>query len=458
MTHFSSQISKSFKAYDIRGRIPDEFNEDVAYLIGRAYGEFLKPRKVCVGHDIRLTSPSISQALEKGLADHGCDVVDIGLSATEEIYFVTSDMKLDGGIMVTASHNPADYNGMKLVRHESRPISGDTGLKDIERLVLEHAFGDVADPRGAVTHVNTKDAYIDHLLTYIDVKKIAPLKVVMNCGNGCAGPILERLEPRIPIEFIKIFPEPDGSFPNGIPNPLLPENRDVTIDAVIAHKADLGIAWDGDCDRCFFFDETGEFIEGYYVVGFLAQAFLRDRPGSKIVHDPRLVWNTIEIVREHGGIPVMCKSGHAFIKDRMRKEDAVYGGEMSAHHYFKEFAYCDSGMIPWLLLIQTISTEGRPLSELVKARMEKYPVSGEINRTVSDPKAVMQAIQAHYASSAVSVDHIDGVSMEFDRWRFNLRPSNTEPVIRLNVETRQDKHLLAEKTEELLAMIGKFGA
>ncbi|MGB9618173.1 MAG: phosphomannomutase, partial [Desulfomonilaceae bacterium] len=252
MTHFSSEISKSFKAYDIRGRIPDEFNEDVAYLIGRAYGEFVKPRTVCVGHDIRLTSPSISQALERGLADHGCDVVDIGLSATEEIYFVTSHKKLDGGVMVTASHNPADYNGMKLVREESRPISGDTGLKDIERLVLEHAFGDAADPRGSITHVNTKDAYIDHLLSYIDVKKIAPLKVVMNCGNGCAGPILERLEPRIPIEFIKIFPEPDGRFPNGIPNPLLPENRDVTINAVIAHKADLGIAWDGDCDRCFF--------------------------------------------------------------------------------------------------------------------------------------------------------------------------------------------------------------
>ncbi len=458
MNHFSSEVSKSFKAYDIRGRIPDEFNEEVAYLIGRAYGEFIKPRTVCVGHDIRLTSPSISQALEKGLADYGCNVVDIGMSATEEIYFVTSHKNLDGGIMVTASHNPADYNGMKLVREQSRPISGDTGLKDIERLVLAHAFGDVAQSRGSVTHVNTKDIYIDHLLTYIDVKKIAPLKVVMNCGNGCAGPILERLEQRIPIDFIKIFPEPDGTFPNGIPNPLLPENRDVTIDAVISHKADAGIAWDGDCDRCFFFDETGEFIEGYYVVGFLAQAFLRDRPGSKIVHDPRLVWNTIEIVREHGGIPVMSKSGHAFIKDRMRQEDAVYGGEMSAHHYFKEFAYCDSGMIPWLLLIQTMSMEGRPLSELVKARMEKYPVSGEINRTVSNPKAVMRAIEAHYGTNAVSVDHIDGVSMEFDRWRFNLRPSNTEPVIRLNVETRQDQDLLAEKTQELLAMIERFGA
>ena len=458
MTHFSSNISNSFKAYDIRGRIPDEFNDEVAYLIGRAYGEFLKPKTVCVGHDIRLTSPSISQALEKGLADHGCNIEDIGLSATEEIYFVTSYKKLDGGIMVTASHNPADYNGMKLVREQSRPISADTGLKDIQRLVMEHSFGKPVVPQGIVTNVNTKDAYVDHLLSYIDVKKIAPLKVVMNCGNGCAGPILEKLESRIPIEFIKIFPEPDGSFPNGIPNPLLPENRGVTIEAVISHKAHLGIAWDGDCDRCFFFDETGQFIEGYYVVGFLAQAFLRDRPGSKIVHDPRLTWNTIEIVREHGGVPVMSKSGHAFIKDRMRKEDAVYGGEMSAHHYFKEFAYCDSGMIPWLLLIQTISIEGRPLSELVKERMEKYPVSGEINRTVSDPKAVMQSIEEHYKNDALNVDHIDGVSMEFNRWRFNLRPSNTEPVIRLNVETRQDKGLLEDKTNELLRLIEELGA
>ncbi len=458
MTHFSSNISNSFKAYDIRGRIPDELNEEVAYLIGRAYGEFLKPKNVCVGHDIRLTSPSISRALEKGLADHGCNVVDIGLSATEEIYFVTSNKKLDGGIMVTASHNPSDYNGMKLVREESRPISADTGLKDIQRLVMEHDFGEAASIKGVITNVNEKEAYINHLLSYIDVKKIAPLKVVMNCGNGCAGPILEMLESRVPIEFIKIFPEPDGSFPNGIPNPLLPENRGVTIEAVISHKADVGIAWDGDCDRCFFFDETGEFIEGYYLVGFLAQAFLRERPGSKIVHDPRLIWNTIEIVREHGGTPIMSKSGHAFIKDRMRREDAVYGGEMSAHHYFKEFAYCDSGMIPWLLLIQTISIEGRPLSELVRARMEKYPVSGEINRTVADPKAVMKSIEDHYKKTALTVDHIDGVSIEFDRWRFNLRPSNTEPVIRLNVETRQDKSLLEDKTQELLMMIEKVGS
>ncbi|MDQ1237873.1 MAG: phosphomannomutase, partial [Thermodesulfobacteriota bacterium] len=317
-------------------------------------------------------------------------------------------------------------------------------------------FKEPMGQRGTVERLDTKALYIDHLMSYVDVKKIKPLKIVMNCGNGCAGPILERLEQRLPIEFIKIFPEPDGCFPNGIPNPILPENRSVTADAVLSHEADLGIAWDGDCDRCFFFDEKGVFIEGYYIVGFLAQAFLKDRPGARIVHDPRLVWNTIEMVRECGGIPVMTKSGHAFIKERMRQEDAVYGGEMSAHHYFKDFAYCDSGMIPWLLLVQTVSAESRPFSELIESRMAKYPVSGEINRTVSNPKAVMTSIQAHYKGKERSLDHVDGVTMEFDNWRFNLRPSNTEPVIRLNIEVRQDKGLLAEKTAEILGLIENF--
>jgi len=458
MSMDASRISNSFKAYDIRGRIPDEFNEDVAYRIGRAYVEFLKASRVCVGHDIRLSSPAVSLALEKGLTDQGCDVVDIGLSPTEEIYFVTSNMRLDGGIMVTASHNPIDYNGMKLVRQESRPISGDTGLKDIELMVTRGALDEAKGRTGTIEHIDTKDAYVEHLMTYVDVKKIKPLRVVMNCGNGCAGPVLDKLEKRLPIEFIRMFPEPDGSFPNGIPNPILPENRTVTAEAVLSHSADLGIAWDGDCDRCFFFDERGGVIEGYYIVGFLAQAFLRDRPGARIVHDPRLVWNTIEMVRESGGIPVMTKSGHAFIKERMRQEDAVYGGEMSAHHYFRDFAYCDSGMIPWMLLVETLSKETRPFSELIHSRMEKYPVSGEINSTVSDPKAVMAAIESHYRGNEISLDHVDGVTMEFNNWRFNLRPSNTEPVIRLNIEVRWDKGLLAEKTSEILGLIRKFGS
>jgi phosphomannomutase/phosphomannomutase/phosphoglucomutase len=345
---------------------------------------------------------------------------------------------------------------MKFVREESRPISGDTGLKDIERIVLQKSFNP-ATRKGESQPRKMVDPYINHILSYINPERIKKLTVVMNCGNGCAGPILDQLEPRVPVNFVKIFPEPDGTFPNGVPNPILPENREVTAQSVLKSKADLGIAWDGDCDRCFFFDEGGNFIEGYYLVGFLAQAFLRSHPGARIVHDPRLTWNTIEMVREAGGIPVMSKAGHAFIKERMRLEDAVYGGEMSAHHYFRDFAYCDSGMIPWLLLVETLSVHGRPLSELVEARIARYPVSGEINSTVQDPHAVLKRIEEHYKGRGGSFDYTDGLSVEFDSWRFNLRPSNTEPVIRLNVEAKQDKNLLREKTEEILEMIQRAG-
>ncbi len=442
-----------FKAYDIRGRIPDEFNEDIAYKIGRAYATLLSPSKVCIGGDVRLSSKSISAAVARGLMDQGCDVIDIGLCPTEEIYFATSHLNLDGGIMVTASHNPMDYNGMKLVREQSKPISADTGLKDIEQLVIGEKFQPQSATKGSLHPVSTRDAYVEHLLSYIHPDRMSNLRVVMNCGNGCAGPILEKLTPHLPLECVKLFPEPDGTFPNGIPNPILPENRGVTAKRVVDENADLGIAWDGDCDRCFFFDEKGTFIEGYYLVGFLAQAFLRHHPGSRIVHDPRLVWNTIEMVTQAGGVPVMSKAGHAFIKERMRLEDAIYGGEMSAHHYFRDFAYCDSGMIPWLLLVQTLSAEGRPLSELTEARMDRFPVSGEINREVRNGPAVLQKIQERYSGKEVALDHVDGLTMEFEEWRFNLRPSNTEPVIRLNVETRENKVLLKEKTKELLDLI-----
>ncbi len=439
MTTVEPKRLSCFKAYDIRGRIPDELNEDLAYKIGRAYATLLSPSRVCVGRDVRLSSPAITAALTRGLNAQGCDVVDIGLCPTEEIYFVTSHENLDGGIMVTASHNPVDYNGMKFVREQSRPISADTGLKDIERIILDDGFTSAGPTKGSVEFKDTKTAFIEHLMTYVEPRRMRRLKVVANCGNGCAWPVMEKLEKLLPLEFVTLFPEPDGTFPNGIPNPILPENRSVTTDAVIAHKADLGIAWDGDCDRCFFFDEKGGFIEGYYIVGFLAQAFLKSKPGSKIVHDPRLVWNTVEMVREAGGVPVMSKAGHAFIKERMRVEDAVYGGEMSAHHYFREFAYCDSGMIPWLLLAQIVGEEGRPLSELIEARLNKYPVSGEINLKVADPQAVLEKVESNYRGKELSIDHTDGTSVEFDNWRFNLRPSNTEPVIRLNVEARQDQ-------------------
>lgn len=445
-----------FKAYDIRGRIPDQLNEDIATKIGKAYATFLSPSKVCIGKDVRLSSDAMVRALAKGLNAHGVDVVDIGLCPTEEIYFATSHLKIDGGIMVTASHNPMDYNGMKFVREESRPISGDTGLKEMERIIVNSQYKPETGG-GTVESVDLHDAYVEHLLSYVTPANLRELTVVMNCGNGCAGPILDKLEPRLPFKFIQLFPEPDGTFPNGIPNPILPETRGVTSDAVLKYKADFGIAWDGDCDRCFFFDEKGRFIEGYYLVGFLGEAFLRNHPGAKIVHDPRLTWNTMEMVRQAGGEPVMCKAGHAFIKERMRMEDAVYGGEMSAHHYFRKFAYCDSGMIPWLLLAETLCTQDRPLSELVQVRIDKFPVSGEINLTVSDQGSVIEKLKATYSSPGLSFDYTDGLSVEADRWRFNVRPSNTEPVIRLNVETRGDKQLLKDKTQEVLDLIQGMG-
>jgi phosphomannomutase len=441
-----------FKAYDIRGRIPDQLNEDVAYRIGRAFAQFLKPKTVVVGQDVRPTSPALTAALIKGLTEGGADVLDIGLCGTEEVYFATSHAKADGGIMVTASHNPADYNGMKLVREESRPISGDTGLDQV-RLLAESDKFDTPERIGQVTPYEHRVAYIRHLLSYIDASALRPLKVVVNAGNGCAGPLLDLLEKQLPLEIIKICHEPDGSFPNGIPNPLLPENRGITRDAVIEHGAGLGIAWDGDFDRCFFFNEHGEFIEGYYIVGLLAEAFLATRPKAKIIHDPRLTWNTIDIVTQAGGEAVMSKTGHAFIKERMRAEDAVYGGEMSAHHYFRDFAYCDSGMIPWLLVVELMCRQKKLLSDLVGERMKKFPASGEINRTLKDPAAAIKTVEEKYTSGALDVDHTDGLSVEFAEWRFNLRMSNTEPVVRLNVESRVDQVLMEEKTAELLVFL-----
>lgn len=444
----------AFKAYDIRGRVPDELNEEVAYRIGRAYVELFAAKEVVVGRDVRLSSKDLLVALVRGLNDGGCDVLNIGLCGTEMIYFAASHLKTDGGIMVTASHNPMDYNGLKLVQKNSRPISGDTGLRDIEEKVVA---GDFSQGTGAIKGkhkpCDIMEDYIAHLLTYIDVSNLNPLKIVVNSGNGCAGPILDMLEKHLPFEFIKVHHTPDGTFPNGIPNPLLPEKRKDTAEAIQKYGADLGIAWDGDFDRCFLFDEAGGFIEGYYIVGFLAEAFLRKNPGAKIIHDPRLTWNTIDLVQAAGGIPVLSKTGHAFIKERMRKEDAVYGGEMSAHHYFKDFAYCDSGMIPWLLVVENMCLAKKKLSELVRTRMIKYPVSGEINSTVPDPKAVLAKIEKNFVTSDALVDRTDGLSVEYPGWRFNVRMSNTEPILRLNVESRGDQRLMEQKTKELLDLI-----
>lgn len=446
-----------FKAYDVRGRIPDELNTDIAYRIGRAYAEFLKPKSVVVGYDIRLTSFEMSRSVIQGLTDAGADVIDIGQSGTEEIYFATSHLGVDGGICVTASHNPKDYNGMKFVREGSKPISGDTGLKDIQRLAEENAFGEVTH-KGTLTEQDIGPEYIEHLLTYVKKENLKPLKIVCTAGNGGAGAVIDAIEGELPFEWIKVHHEADGNFPNGVPNPLLEENRAPTIKAIKDSGADLGIAWDGDFDRCFFFDESGEFIEGYYIVGLLADAFLQKDPNNKVVHDPRLIWNTIDIAESLGGEAVQSKTGHAFIKERMRKEDAVYGGEMSAHHYFRDFAYCDSGMIPWLLVAELISKSGKSMSELVAERVKAFPCSGEINKRLTNPKTVLENIEKHYAASALNVDHTDGISISYDQWRFNLRSSNTEPVVRLNVESKADNDLMQEKTKELLAMIAKFDA
>ena len=453
-----------FKAYDIRGRIPDELNVDIAYRIGRAYAENIKPNRVIIGRDIRLSSNEMADAVIKGLQDAGVNVYDIGLCGTEEVYYATFAYKdagesMDGGIMVTASHNPKDYNGMKLVREQSKPVSGDTGLNDIKGLAEANNFAPPVANRGTVTAVSIAADYTQHLLGYIEPLALKPLKVVVNAGNGAAGHAIDWLEAALqkamtqPLEFIKLHHEPDGHFPNGIPNPLLIENRDSTIAAIKEQGADLGIAWDGDFDRCFVFDETGRFIEGYYIVGLLAEAFLKQNPGEKIVHDPRLTWNTIDIVKSMSGIAVQSKTGHAFIKERMRLEDAVYGGEMSAHHYFRDFSYCDSGMIPWLLVIELMSKSGKKLSQLVDERMRLFPASGEINRTIAKPEAAIEVVRKHYEKEAQVVDYTDGLSMEFGNWRFNLRCSNTEPLVRLNVESHGDEALMQAKTDELLALL-----
>lgn len=444
-----------FKAYDIRGQIPNELNVDIAYRIGNAAVEFLGAETIVLGRDIRLTSTEFADAVSAGVREAGADVLDIGLGGTEMVYFATGELQADGGIMVTASHNPADYNGLKLVRRQARPISGDTGLKDI-RVLAERDERLVAGTAGERKACDINEAYIDRLLSFVDLPSLAKLKIVTNPGNGGAGLTLDRLEPHLPFEFVKIHHAPDGHFPNGVPNPMLTENRKPTIDAIAESGADFGIAWDGDFDRCFFFDENGRFIEGYYIVGLLAQSQLEAQGPGAIVYDPRLTWNTIEIAEQFGGRPVQSKSGHSFMKETMRNEDALYGGEMSAHHYFRDFYYADSGMLPWLLVAQLVSTRDATLSDLVDDRMEKFPASGEINRKVADPAGAIRSIRDRYAPDARTIDETDGVSLEFAEWRFNLRPSNTEPVIRLNVESRGDKELMQEKVWEILALLDEM--
>ena len=441
-----------FKAYDIRGRVPDELDPALARRIGAGTASLLGPGPVVLGRDIRLSSNELQRALAEGFNLAGRDVIDIGLCGTEEVYFQTFHRQAAGGVMVTASHNPMDYNGMKLVREQSRPISGDSGLLQVR----DFAASTTALPggQGRVQVDTDKSAYIEHLLSYIDPSVLKPLKIVSNPGNGGAGQVIDALAPYLPFQFVRIQHEPDGRFPHGIPNPLLPENRAATAQAVREHGADFGIAWDGDFDRCFIFDAEGQFIEGYYLVGLLASALLPRQPGGKVIHDPRLLWNTVEMVEQAGGVPIVSKTGHAFIKERMRAEDAIYGGEMSAHHYFRDFAYCDSGMIPWLLIAQLVSRSGLPLGELVRERIQAFPCSGEINFRVDDAKTAQQRVMDHYGRLNPALDYTDGLSADFGDWRFNLRSSNTEPLLRLNIETRADAALLARRTEELSALLG----
>lgn len=447
--------NKGFKAYDVRGVYPTEVNEELAYRVGRIFSAMFAAETVVVGHDIRLSGRALVDALTEGLRHGGTKVIDIGQCGTEMIYFATAHLEADGGIMVTASHNPKEYNGMKLVRKGARPISGDTGLKEIGEMAVASNFvhAQVAGKTlGELEKVDIIPAYIEHLLTYVDKSALKPMKIVANPGNGGAGPIMKELAKHLPFEFVSIFDEPDGSFPNGVPNPILMPNREATAKVVRETGADLGIAWDGDFDRCFLFDENAEFIEGYYIVGLLAEVFLLKEPGAKIMYDPRLTWNTEAILERDGGVPVRCKSGHAFMKECMRQNEVLYGGEMSAHHYFRDFSYCDSGMIPWLLVAELMCRSGKKLSELVGARVDMFPCSGEINRKVADSPAILKALEEKYADG--EQDKMDGLSVAYADWRFNVRTSNTEPVMRLNVETKGDKELLAAKTAEILEIIG----
>lgn len=440
-----------FKAYDIRGKVPSELNNDLAYKIGRAYANYLHAKKIVVGYDVRKSSSELCEALTDGLTDAGCNVVNIGLCGTEMIYFSTPFLDADGGIMITASHNPPEYNGMKFVKRDSVPVGYDSGLNIIEEMILKNELGAKSTSKGSVSEIDVMDSFINNLSKFYDPKKIKPFKVVVNAGNGCAGLALDVLESRLPVKMIKIFNEPDSDFPNGVPNPLLVENRKPTTDAVLQNNADLGVAWDGDYDRCFFTDELGNFIEGYYIVGLLAKSILKKFPGEKIVHDPRLIWNTLDVVEHSKGIAVQSKSGHAFIKQKMREVNSIYGGEMSAHHYFRDNAYSDSGMIPFLLIMQLMSEEDKSLSDLVAEMIANYPCSGEINSTINDPAAKIKEIEKIYTGG--KVDKTDGLSVEYPEWRFNLRMSNTEPIIRLNVESKGDVLLMEEKTKELLSII-----
>jgi len=445
-----SKIS-CFKAYDIRGVVPTELNSELAYKVGRTLVKLLNCKTVVIGRDIRKSSPELAEAIAKGISEGGSDVVDLGMCGTEMIYFAVPHLDADAGVMITASHNPPQYNGLKFVKKGSVPMGYSSGLDKIEKMITDNDLGEKTNYLGQIKQMDIMDLFIKNLNKFYNPSSMKQYKVVVNAGNGCVGPALDKLESSLPIKMIKIFHQPDSNFPNGVPNPLLPENRQPTIDAIKEYGADIGVAWDGDYDRCFFFNEKGEFIEGYYIVGVLAKSILKSNPGEKIVHDPRLVWNTIDIVKKSYGEAVVSASGHAFIKEKMREVNSIYGGEMSAHHYFRDNAFSDSGLIPFLLVLQLMSDENKKLSELVDDMISKYPCSGEINSTVDDADTKIKFLKEKYSDGMI--DELDGLSVEFPDWRFNIRKSNTEPLLRLNVESKGSKDLMQKKTNELLKII-----
>jgi len=440
-----------FKAYDVRGIYPSELDEDGAYRVARAYAEHFEPRGAAVGHDMRLSSPTVFAAVVNGLADAGAEVVQLGLVGTEMLYHAVSELALDGGICVTASHNPKEYTGMKIVRRGALPVGGDSGLAEI-RARAESGFGEV-ERRGAVRSENVWPSFVSKVLSFVDIDAIRPLRVVVDAANGMAGAMLPPVLERLPqLDVVRCYFEPDGSFPNHEPNPLLPENREFIVAKVVEEGADLGVAYDGDADRCFFVDDTGEFVPGDFATALLAEAVLAKTPGEKVIYDVRASWAVAETIERAGGTPLVNRVGHAFIKQRMRADDAVFAGEVSAHYYFRDFSQADTGVVPFLVMLELVSQSGTKLSQLLRPYRERFFLTGEINTPVADVPLKLQQLKERYAAEGGRVSHLDGISIDFDDWHFNVRPSNTEPLLRLNLEALSEA-LMTEKRDEVLGVI-----
>jgi phosphomannomutase len=445
---------KVFKAYDVRGIYPDELDEEGAYAIGRAYVEQFEPRRIAVGRDMRLSAPAMAEAVMAGVTDAGADVLDLGLVGTEMVYFAVGELGLDGGIAVTASHTPKQYTGMKIVRAGALPVGGESGLLDIRERALKIPSNRLLlSPRGGgkVEGYDIWPAFVERALSFVDVEAIRPLRVVIDAANGMAGAMLPPVLDRLPIEAVRCYFEPDGSFPNHEPNPLLPENREFIVGKTIAEGADLGVAFDGDADRCFFVDDSGEFVPGDFVTALLAALVLEKEPGAKIIYDVRASWAVPETIERAGGIPIVSRVGHAYIKHLMRKEDAVFAGEVSGHYYFRDFSQADSGVVPFLLMLELISKRGERLSEILRPYRERYFITGELNTPVADVQEVLERLERRYAQEG-TVSHLDGISVDGDGWHMNVRPSNTEPLLRLNLEARTQE-LMEHKRDEVVAEI-----